>query len=186
MQIRLSVCTSQPSPLVERSYHGVADLDVVAASTQFLKSYMPASWAIFERWSIGAIVTFHRLSLLRKVDILNGDIVQHYREMIPSQRDAKLVPVRWTINLLRWGHSTINPACQLRIKRVGVVAEIRHLDFHPIKRGIAMHWRAKRTAAVAPLTKLKLKLQNEVTVFPVAHEPRSARLAAVEDASLDL
>jgi hypothetical protein len=54
-----------------------------------------------------------------------------------------------------------------------------------VERGVAAHRRAQRASAVARLAELELELKDEVAVFPFAHQPGAARVAALENATLD-
>src|SRR5688572_3879848 len=161
-----------------------------AVAAQFLKSYAPFAWTFLQRRSVAAIVLFRRRALLIKIHIQNDLAVEHHVHPRSFARDLILVPISRLEHLRARNHGAVKGAGELRrlggVRRIGAeVARIDHLQFKAIERRITPHRKAQPAAAVSSLTELPLILQNEIAVLALAHEPRPARLTAVEDAIRD-
>src|SRR5438034_9386014 len=101
-------------------------------------------------------MTFHRLRLLFEVDVLNRFTVEHEFQMPSLERDLVAIPFGRTVNLFRRCDGAIESARQLRVLGLRVVAEISHLQFHPVESWVATHRRAQSATTVPRLAELEL------------------------------
>ena len=61
-----------------------------------------------------------------------------------------------------------------------IITRINHLKLEPVKSRIALRGEAQSTTAVASLAQLELKLEDEIAILLVAHQPCAARFASVQ------
>lgn len=163
----------------------MADFDLTVVAAEVLEADAALAGTVLDGRGGFAIVAEDGFRVGGEVGFLDGFAIEDDLERSAGEPDGNGIPFRGFVELFCGSDGAVDAAGQFRRESLGIVAEVRHLEFHAIEGGIAGCRGAQGETAVPAGTEAEFILQFEVGVFFFREEPAAPVATAGEGAVAD-